>query len=570
MQLGTPSSVAHFWRTKPFAIAAAVFAILSLLLVGSQYQANTHAQSTQLNWTMASTKTGTMAGGNHFSTNSLPSTAHLSAKQLAQRQATLDKLAKLPAPKPQHIAKVGGNIAPETKTQISPPKQALPGAPLAAGDGVVEKNTSISSGICTPDCGVTYVQESSVAGNGKYLFQTGNWYATYSTNGGTSWNALDPYSLDANFCCDQHVIYEPARNVFIWEMMIIDNGGGTNGLDLVTYNGDLSGGCIYHFNSTTFGMAANQELDFPDIQFTANDTYLTWNTYSPTGSSWENSGLMRMPTDAIATCAGFSYQYTLRSDIFTFILVSGSTEAINFASQWCTSACTTGSQMEFYNWAESAGSYGILTLNINPYPFNGGGQNCASSDNVVTNWCGFSDSRRGAGYVSRAGYRGFGGQVIGFAWSAGANAGGGFPYPYVVRNYFVLPTMTYKGSDVNFNTTFGIQYPGCADTPYLGYVSCTLVYGGGTGGTHIYPSELGFVEDKTYPTQAWFDYGLCSGTANAPTDRWGDYTTTAAWSDGQHWVEGDWCMSGAAAVSSNFAIVGLQANHNSYLTWIGR
>lgn len=584
MQLGTPSSVAHFWRTKPFAVVAVVFAIASLLLVGAQTQAKTQAASSGPNYTFANSKVGTVAAAQRVSMQTLTQSVSRTPQQLAalnaQRQAVMNRLQNLPKPTPR-LAKGGSNIAPATRTEFSAQKPAATGpqvgvpGPLADGDLSIEQNKSVAGGICSPDCAASYVQESSIAGNGKYLWQTGNWYSAVSSNGGSSWSAVDPYALNANFCCDQTVSYDPSRNIFIWQTLDVDFGltGSGNAVQLYIYSGQFGGGCVYTFTSSNIGLAADQTTDFPKVQVGTDDTYLTWNTYSEDGSAWENSALLRLPTSSLATCAGFSFNFIVRSDVFTFNLVSGSTEGMNFASYWCNGACTTGSQIEFYAWSESSGSYGILTLNVNPYTFNGGGQNCGSSDAVVTNWCGFADSRGGTGaYESRSGYRGFGGQVISFAISGGAGGVTGCPFACIVREYFVLPTMTYKGSDVLFSNTWGIVYPGCSDSPYMGHVACTISIGGGTAPANdLYPSTAGFMENKQHPSQPWVDYFLCTGSGNAGSDRWGDYTTTASWSDEQHWLQVDWCMSNnSGGIFSYTAIVGESRDHNSYVTWITR
>lgn len=578
MRSGIPAFTRRFWRTKPFVTGVAAVAILAMLLAGAQYVASTHgthAQSTRLNWSSSGTASGTVAGKpNH--PQQLSSFA-LSPQQRATLQARLNKHLSLPAPKPQHIAQVTASSVNRGPAISQPKPLTAPGGALADGDAVVEKNVSVApGGICSgTGCGASDVQESSLAANGKYFMEVGNWFAATSSNSGASWTALNPYSINANFCCDQQVIYEPARNIFIWEMLDLDNSnsGSGNALQLEILNGDFSGGCLFTFTSDMFGMAANQMLDYPDIQFSTDDTYMTWNTYDPTGTTPENTGLVRMPTDSLASCSqSLSFQYLTRTDVFTFTLVSGSIESMNFTSQWCNTGCTSGSQIEFCNWVEANANYGCLVLNVNPFPFisDSNPQNCASTDGTVTNWCGLSDSRRGGAFLSRSGYRGYGAQVIGLAWSAAADPTHGFPHPYVVRNYFSVPDLVYHGSDNIWSPDYSIQYPNCSDTPYRGHVSCTYAYGGGdaTSGD-IYPSTGGLIEDKQHPTQPWFTYSLCVGNTNASTDRWGDFTTVREWSDHLHWVEGNWCNVNNTTLAQ-FAIVGEPRDHNAYLNWIGR
>ena len=550
-----------------------VFAVAATLIAGMQLHFNTHAAAGPTWRTANSQPTHTSP---HAVSVRSTGTAKLTPAQVAQRNAAREKFSQpLANPYKQQAAPAGAGSKTVGHAAIAP-RQAMPNTSALPGDGEISQNTTLpTSAICTPDCQVSNVMEPSVAANGKYLFETGNWFAATSTNGGSSWTAIDPYTVNANFCCDQQVIYEPARNVFLWLTMDTDPGVGSgNGLQLTVYNGTLSSAlCTYTLTSDQFGMAADQMTDFPDIQFGTDDTYITWNTYDSTGATWENTALVRYPTDQIAGCQTLNGNFISRTDVFTFTLISGSTEALNFASQTCMSACTTGTQMEFYNWAESASSYGILTLNINAYSYlNSGTATCASADGVVTAWCGAADSRRGAGYVSRAGYRGFGGQVIGFAWNADKD--GSHPFPYVVRNYFVLPTMTYKGSDAMFSPNAAVLYPNCADSPYRGYVACAATIGGGTGSgasaVDIFPSTLTWIEDKQNPTQPWIMQYTCTGAANAPIDRWGDFTTVREYSDHLHWVAGSWCMNGTGSVTAQYVILGLVRDHAAYTSWIAR
>lgn len=556
-----------------------VIAIAAMLIGGTQLYINSHAASGPQWRAAGSQPTHTLP---HAVAVRATSDAKLTPAQLAQRSAAREKFAQ-PRANPFQRRAATANAGSNTPGYAIPaPRQMAPNSSPAPGDGEISQSTTLpSSAICSPDCQVSNVMEPSVAGRGKYLFETGNWFAATSNSGGATWTALDPYSVNPNYCCDQQVIYEPARNVFLWLTMDMDPGdmntpptptGSGNGLQLTVYNGTLSSAlCTYTLTSDQFGMAADQFTDFPDIQFSTDDTYITWNTYDPTGATWENSALVRYPTDQIATCQPLSGNYISRSDVFTFTLVSGSTEGMNFASQSCITACATGTQMEFYNWSESAGGYGILTLNLNAYTYlNAGDATCASADGTVTAWCGDADSRRGAGYLSRAGFRGFGGQVIGFAWNAAADAS--HPFPYVVRNYFVLPTMTYKGSDAMYSANAGLLYPNCADTSYRGYVACAATIGGGTGSgasaADTFPSTLTWIEDKQHQTSPWFVQYTCTGAANAPIDRWGDFTTVRAWSDDLHWVVGSWCMSSTGAVTAQFVILGVVRDHAAYASWI--
>lgn len=56
------------------------------------------------------------------------------------------------------------------------------------------------------------VGEPSVATTGQRMFVTGNWFASRSTDSGTSWSLIDPFtelpSAAGGFCCDQIPSYQ--------------------------------------------------------------------------------------------------------------------------------------------------------------------------------------------------------------------------------------------------------------------------------------------------------------------------------------------------------------------------
>ena len=72
------------------------------------------------------------------------------------------------------------------------------------------------------------VNEPTAAASGNNIFVTGNWFASRSTNGGTGFTLVDPFtalpSAAGGFCCDQIVLYEPSRDIWIWILQYIRSG----------------------------------------------------------------------------------------------------------------------------------------------------------------------------------------------------------------------------------------------------------------------------------------------------------------------------------------------------------
>src|SRR5262249_27857955 len=120
---------------------------------------------------------------------------------LQARHDDMEKRLKTPsAGQPAHVAREA-NPGPAVSPPSSPPHTA-PGCPRANTDLDVELNSTIASGGICPSCLQDPVLEPSVAANGKYLFETGNWYAAVSSNSGASWTYNDPVNLtgEPGFC----------------------------------------------------------------------------------------------------------------------------------------------------------------------------------------------------------------------------------------------------------------------------------------------------------------------------------------------------------------------------------
>src|SRR5260370_15458754 len=186
--------------------------------------------------------------------------------------------------------------------------------------------TSLINSIC-PNCAQSTVNEPSVANAGGKVVETSNWNISYSLNGGASpvvWGNQNPYVISNGYCCDTQVLYDKDRDVFI--LMLLDyagEGASTNGLTIsVSKSLFPSTGpawCTYKFNGSNFAEGATDTLDFAKIAISHSNLYLTRNDYPPF-SGFTASGLARLPLDALASCAGFSYSFLLRNTEFTFAL----------------------------------------------------------------------------------------------------------------------------------------------------------------------------------------------------------------------------------------------------------
>jgi hypothetical protein len=100
------------------------------------------------------------------------------------------------------------------------------GAPLAPGD----QQTYIwkEFGSTIPAGYKSNTMESSTDGKGQKMFYTGNWFAASSVNKGRNWTYVDAFNGYADFCCDQVILHDVNRDIYLWLRMASPNGSGEN------------------------------------------------------------------------------------------------------------------------------------------------------------------------------------------------------------------------------------------------------------------------------------------------------------------------------------------------------
>lgn len=221
-------------------------------------------------------------------------------QQAEARALALSRQHKAPPVGPIHhmtpaeaaaLARTAGPPLPSPKSALA---QAAPaGGPQADSD--FDITYSSPTGVICVGC-VSSAMGASVGNRGKYLLETGNWFAAKSTDDGTTWAYLSPYTLTgaAHFCCWQQVLYEPSRNRMFWELMYWDGlGSPYNQLAIYSSAGtDLSSWCGYLLPPTLFGLPSGTGMYLPKIEYSANFLYLSFDAIDASGNS-VNSTVVR-------------------------------------------------------------------------------------------------------------------------------------------------------------------------------------------------------------------------------------------------------------------------------------
>lgn len=377
---------------------------------------------------------------------------------------------------------------------------------------------------------LSYTQEPSTDADykGQDIFQTGNWYATFSNDGGATWSFLDPLTLfGSGYCCDQVTQFDPGTGHQFWLLQFDDH------LVLANAPSVALGGawCYLDITPKWLGLPAGTGLDYNDMTITNNFVNISTNFFPNSGG--DGSGLLRLPVAPMTKCAAFKYRYVTRTDNFTFKLVPDSTTTLYWGSNW---GQTNGSSFRIFAWPENSTSYQYWTRNVPSYRFyiQDDGQKCGSTDGVVKNWCQYADSRVLGAYLAHG--------VLGFSFNAKQDSSHPFPYTRIVR--FSQATKAFIGASDYWGSWGAVQFMSLATNAQT-QVGGEFVWGGGTGNTHFYPGAAvntsGATSISLNPN--YYLWGAGNTCTFKGLYRWGDYLTVRTyWADPNFWIGAGYAM----------------------------
>ena len=364
------------------------------------------------------------------------------------------------------------------------------------------------------------VGEPSAACSGDEIFVSGNWYATKSLDGGSSWTFVNPYTLlpspGADFCCDQSVSYDPSRNLFLWLLQYVRDSSGTNVLRLAVKKGGTLEDDSWHWwdlsPKTTDAAWSAEWFDYPDLELSDNFLYLTTNSFE--GEDWRRSVVFRFSLDALAASGELTYRHWSTTENFSLRCVSGTADAMHFASH------NSLTQVRVFSWPEADDAPSFRDVDVSAWS---AGPYVASGPDG-TNWLQRCDSRIMGAWVANG--------KVGLAWTA--NRRGLRPYPYV--------RVVEIGEEVLdrdiWSPDYAYAYPSAAPNDER-EIGITLF----RGGNAINPEHLVGVWDGV--AEKWELQVTASGT-NGPVDnKWGDYLACRrALPDRSRWLATGFTLEG--------------------------
>jgi hypothetical protein len=395
-------------------------------------------------------------GGEVFHTGAVPAPsaakqAARAAHEEARERAFRARGAMLPASDPNVVPQPAprlGDLRPRTATDLTAGANAA--SPMADGSIAVYRATEID-----PPAGfASSVGEPAAAQNGRFVFQTWNWFAARSTNGGASFSLIDPEAYGPgmlDFCCDQDVIHDKGNDRFLWERMGIGNvgtGGNNENRILINVSPDAfaTNSCFADIRPLALFGLANAFMDYPRLALSNNYIYMSLNIFSFAGGvigGYQTHILARFDLDALGDCVSLSGTFWNFPDGWSPTLVENAREIMYLGDHIITST-GLNSTFRVYWIFDSSTALNFVDRTIAPWQYTNGNASCPVPGG--SNPCARADHRIvGAAIVHNTPLpNGLGGagDKIDFYWNV-RGAANGFAVPYTESAGFQGNTINY-------------------------------------------------------------------------------------------------------------------------------
>lgn len=439
---------------------------------------------------------------------------------------------------PDAPVREGPPLAPESVPELLPEPGPLDDLGLgnvsaaAPSDLVVVQSTELNNS-------TSLVPEPVAAAGPSGVLAVWNWYAGVSTDGGSSFSYVSPWSAfpsaAGGFCCDQLAIYDKVNDQYIWILLYIEDASNNNVIRIARAKGhvNLKNGLFtyWDFSAQSFGAASGTWLDHPKIALTAGNLYMINQEIG--GSSRQM--VARFPLSSLSSGGSLSSTY-----FDAGASGAGLTQTSGTSSTMYIAGHRTTSQLRVYSWPDS-GTLVFNDVNHTSYPNNF--HDCSRSGGSATsNWCGKSGDNVETGAVA--------GGVITFAWNA-SSGGGGFgtfaqPYEHVVR--INESTKALIDEPYVYNSTLAFQYFSLGVNA-SGHLGGTYLWGGGSSGNYL---NCGILLRDGYTSGSGFNlWGWDTSNADPDEAVAGDYLFTAKHGGGPHIFSGTcYRLSGGGAASN--------------------
>lgn len=388
----------------------------------------------------------------HTGAIAAPSAAKQAARlahEEARERAFRARGAMLPASDPNIQAQAAPPVGQANVRQIADLRGRASAGPQADGSIAVFRATEIDppAGFASP------IGEPAAAQNGKFVFETWNWFAARSANGGAGFALIDPETYGPampDFCCDQDVIYDKGKDRFHWLRMGIGNvgtGGNNENRILINVSPDAfaTNSCFADIRPLALFGLANAFMDYPRLALSNNYIYMSLNIFSFAGGSiggYLTHVLARFDLNNLGGCASLTGNFWTFPDGWSPTLVENAREIMYMGDHIITS---TGLNNTFRNYwiFDDNTTLNFVDRAITPWLFTSGNASCPVLGGA--NPCARADHRIIGAVVQHntplPGNLGASGDKVDYYWNVAQ--GNGLPLPYVDNASFHGSTITY-------------------------------------------------------------------------------------------------------------------------------
>jgi hypothetical protein len=331
------------------------------------------------------------------------------------------------------------------------------------------------------------------------------------------------------FCCDQIVVHERSRNLWILVVQYTIGPGGTNVFRVAVSTSGKPGPPW-----TSFAFAPdpalgtnNVEFDFPQVATSNNHLYISYNVFA--NNVLAGTNIFQIGLDALAKLNLTNSVFIFRTgpnDPASQCLTRGATTDMFFASH----DGTGNAPLKVFRWPDAPGA-SLTSFNVTPSAWHGSFQNGAfSAPGPGGDWLQRLDSRITGAWVA--------GNQAGFLWAALPSPGR--PQPYVKAVVIDTNTGNVLFEPDIFSPDFAFAYPSAFPNTN-GRVGLSLFFGGG----QFNPSHA-----VTWLNgQEWVaPFVLTRQGTDAPNDQaWGDYCCCATHDQaGTNWIATGYTLQGGS------------------------
>lgn len=352
------------------------------------------------------------------------------------------------------------------------------------------------------------VGEPSVAASSTGYLVTGNWFATRSTDRGTSWQLLDPFTQfpadRGRFCCDQ-VVHRIGR-LWVWLLQYEQGPAGGNIQRLAVSSSGAPGTWRWWDLAPTDldPRWTGVWFDFPDLAVSDRHLYLTTNVYDRQ-DRWVRAVVVRWPRTALSRTGPLPREHWTTTSAGSLRPVTGAGDTM-----WFGSTDRSTSSLRVFAWPDASPSVRQWTVRVSAWddtayvsPVAGGGQWLSRCDDRVTG-------------AFRVGAR------LGFTWPSGRMASR--PQPFVRVVLLDEASLRVVAEPDLWSATGAWAYPAAAPSK-SGRVGLAAYFGGPT------PPALTVAVLSPLPASGavgpltWATSTVATSTHPPSAGKWGDYLT---------------------------------------------